>query len=90
MQTISTQYYGPTDHRGSRVRAKASYAKTTVWYDWDYRLSPEDNHKEAARQLIVKLEWDQLLGDWVMGGTEKGYIFVSTDSSFKLSFKQAA
>ena len=82
MQTISTQYYGPTDHRGSRVRAKASYGKTTYWHDWDYSLSNMENHREAAKQLMIKLNWESVSGSWIMGGTKDGYIFVNNSETF--------
>lgn len=83
MQTILTKYFGPTDHRGTRIRAKASYAKTTYWHDWDYSKNAEENYREAARQLLIKLNWESVAGSWVMGSLTGGdYIFVNTSDQF--------
>lgn len=90
MQTISTKYFGPTDHRGSRIKAQASGAKTTYWHDWDYSRHVELNHRSAALQLLKKLNWEEVKGTWIMGGTEDGYIFVNTydTSGYSINFHQ--
>ena len=82
MQTISTKYYGPTDHRGSRIKAQASGAKTTYWHDWEYGKNTEENYREAAKQLLIKLNWESVSGSWIMGGTKDGYVFVNNSETF--------
>jgi len=62
MQAIQTKYLGPTNHRGSRV--KATCAAGSVIVSWDYSLpnNIEENHRAAAYFLAVnKLKWDPWL-----------------------------
>ena len=54
-QAIVTRYYGPTDHRGSRVIARACAGSATV--PWDHALDCEANHTAAAQALADKLGW---------------------------------
>lgn len=82
MQTISTKYFGPTDHRGSRIKASKSYGKNVYWHDYDYSMNTEENHREAAKQLLIKLNWESVSGSWIMGGTKDGYIFVNNSETF--------
>lgn len=55
-QAIETKYLGPTNHRGARV--KASCQAHSITLPWDHALGAEDNHKAAARTLIMQLGWD--------------------------------
>ncbi len=54
-QAIQTSYHGPTNHRGSRV--KATCDAQTMWVPWDYSLGAEENHRAAAEQLARGLGW---------------------------------
>lgn len=63
MQAIETRYYGPTNFRGSRIRATCEAGTVTVSYD--YALDLEENHDAAARALIRKLKWTDR--HWVRG-----------------------
>jgi hypothetical protein len=56
MQAIVTKFLGPTNSRGSRIKATASAASITVSYD--HRLNPEQNHDAACRALVAKLGWN--------------------------------
>ena len=83
MQTIITKYLGPTNYRGSRIKARqsASYAGTpkSVTIDWDYSLNVEHNHKAAAIAFAAKMGWH---GDWVGGDNgDIGYVFVNADAA---------
>jgi len=55
MQAITTKYLGPTDHRGSRIKATTEAGSKT--YDWDAELGVEDNHRKAALRLALHLGW---------------------------------
>ena len=55
MQAITTKYFGPTDHRGSRVKAVCEAGSLTV--AWDDALSSEENHALAATTLANALGW---------------------------------
>jgi hypothetical protein len=75
MQAIETKFLGPTNYRGSRVKAIAQAGSVTV--PWDHALSTEANHDAAARALILRWDWH---GTWVRGGRAdgKGNVYVCT------------
>jgi hypothetical protein len=75
-QAIVTKYLGPTNFRGSRVKATASAGSVTV--SWDHALDAESNHVAAAKALAVKYGWR---GEWTGGGTENGYVFAEVGTS---------
>ena len=56
---IKTKYIGPTNYRGSRIKAihkrdsENTFSKTI---SWDYALESPDNHLEAAKALME--EWE--------------------------------
>ena len=84
-QAIETKYLGPTDHRGSRVRAKCQAGSVTL--SWDHALDTVANHAAAARALIRKLGWDNR--DWyaLVRRTENNpaaYVFVQADPLSRL------
>lgn len=75
MQAIQTYFIGPTNHRGSRIVAKAAAGKVTL--DWDHALSSEANHRAAARAFAEKMEWP---GTWACGGLADGSsVFVNVN-----------
>lgn len=75
---IQTKFLGPTNCRGSRVKAYTE-TKLSVTVSWDHALNPPDNHARAAKALVEKMEWG---GEWVGGasGDGKGYVFVQVNS----------
>jgi hypothetical protein len=66
-QAIETKFLGPTNFRGSRIKASAQAGSITVSYD--HALSSEENHTAAARALASKLGWSLSL---IGGGNAKG------------------
>jgi hypothetical protein len=56
MQAIVTKRLGPTNTKGSRIKAKCQAGSMIV--PWDHALDVEANHKAAAASLIAKLGWD--------------------------------
>lgn len=83
MQTIITKYLGPTNKRGSRIKARqsASYAGTpqSITIAWDYGLNVEHNHKAAAIAFAAKMGWH---GNWAGGSNcGEGYVFVNVDAA---------
>jgi len=70
-QAISTHYIGPTNFRGSRVKAQCEAGQITI--EWDNALNVTNNHAAAATRLIDKLKWD---GIWHMGSPNRGRGFV--------------
>jgi hypothetical protein len=76
-QSISTRYIGPTNTRGSRVKARSS-SGLSITLSWDDTLDSPANHTSAARALAVKLSW---CGTWVGGASpdDRGYVYVNDD-----------
>jgi hypothetical protein len=71
-QAIATHYIGPTNTRGSRVKAQCEAGSVTL--EWDDSLNQTMNHAAACRALLTKLDWR---GHWYMGGIRgRGYVFV--------------
>lgn len=68
MQSIFTKYHGPTDRRGSRIKATASGGES-ITVGVDNSLSDEANHHAAAVALCKKLGWS---GKLVSGGGPRG------------------
>jgi hypothetical protein len=73
-QAIETKFLGPTNSRGSRVKAYAQAGSVTV--SWDHALDAFENHKAAALALAAKYAWDCT---WIGGGKadDTGYVFVA-------------
>ena len=84
-QAILTKYIGPTNHRGSRVKAIADAGSITV--AWDHALDPEENHATAACALALKLAWSQdhrnFHRNWLGGVTPAGYAWVFDDREWR-------
>ena len=75
-QAIVTKYCGPTDHRGSRVKAKAYAGEVTL--SWDDTLDTDANHALAAKALAEKFGWK---GRWTCGvlPDNTGNVYVCVD-----------
>jgi hypothetical protein len=71
MQSVETKYYGPTNTRGSRLRARAGAGSVSVPYD--YALNLDGNHAAACEAFLRAKGWvpsqgEGFRGKWV-GGT---------------------
>ena len=74
MQAITTKFIGPTNTRGSRIKASAYAGTITVAYD--HSLNNDENHCVAAVALCEKIGWigaDALISACLPKG---GYVFV--------------
>ncbi len=63
-QAIKTKYIGPTNSRGSRVKATCDAGSITI--DWQDELNIDRNHATARDALCVKLGWHQYCA-WLTG-----------------------
>jgi hypothetical protein len=82
MIAIQTKYLGPTNSRGSRIKAwTASGFSATISYP--YELSYEKCHFQAVKALIEKHNLDWNLDNMRYGGTENGYVFCFDHSIVK-------
>lgn len=72
-QAIVTRYMGPTNFRGSRVKARASAG--SIINHWDHADNIDGNHCRAAKSLAAEYGRS---GYWAGGGlpTDNGYVFV--------------
>lgn len=73
---IETKYFGPTNFRGSRVKATNGAKSVTI--PWESYLDVAENHEAAAMALAKVLDEGCMgrLEGLVMGQTRKdGYIF---------------
>lgn len=77
MQAIITKYLGPTNHRGSRIKATAYAGSVTV--PFDYSLDTVERHRAAAMALAAKYGWRE--GAWTYGEMPdgSGFAFVRAD-----------
>ena len=62
-QTIITRFLGPTNHRGSRIKATSWRASVTIPYP--HELDTGRAHRAAAEALCVKLAEEE--GGWPPG-----------------------
>lgn len=77
MQAIETRYYGPTNKRGSRIRAtSASGIYVSV------QIAPEDSmdeaHAKALRALCAKLGDGWSRAPWIAGAGKRGTVWVQS------------
>ena len=82
-QAIITKYIGPTNIRGSRIKATADAGSITLSYD--DALNSQANHNRAARALVVKFGW---VGNWRCGRmpNNKGNCYVCSDDEDTVEF----
>jgi hypothetical protein len=74
MIAIQTKYIGPTNTRGSRIKAWTENGQS-VSIPYPHEYSHEVCHFQAVKALVQKhnLDWD--LNEMRYGGTNNGYVF---------------
>jgi hypothetical protein len=77
-QAIETKYYGPTNCKGSRIRAVSGSGDHRIFKPYDHSLNASGNHEAAAPALAEKLDWLKT-GEYAMGATREGYVMVFLD-----------
>lgn len=73
MKAITTKYLGPTNVKGSRIKATEPDGKSVTLH-WDHALDAEENHAAAAKALMTKLDWNHC--NIVTGGLKDAYVHV--------------
>ena len=67
-QAIITKWIGPTNTRGSKIKARCAGGSVTLHYD--DALNLDENHRVAAQRLREKMQWDKLpYVSGMIGGT---------------------
>lgn len=85
-QAIVTKYLGPTNFRGSRIKANASAGSVTVSYN--PAMNSEDNHRAAAEALARKFDWldnATLHGGGMPDGSGNVYVMVHKGDASSLA-----
>lgn len=78
MQTIETRYIGPTDTKGSRIKA-TSAGGHSVTIPYNDAASASDCHAAAVRALMEKLDWHgRMIGDH----TKRGMVWVWVNDDY--------
>ena len=76
MIAILTKYLGPTNYRGSRIKAYTESGRF-VTVSYDSSLDSAQAHAHAAQALCLKMGWK---GQLVAGGIKGGYAFVFVEA----------
>ncbi len=69
-QAILTRFIGPTDHRGSRIKASAAAGSHT--WEYDHSLDGPTNHQSAMRVFVHLKGWNEWGGRWAGGQLPSG------------------
>ncbi len=79
MKAIYTKHIGPTNTKGSRIKAY-TLDGLTVTIPYPYDLSRVAAHYKAVKALVLKhkLDWD--IRDMRFGDAPNGYVFCFADS----------
>ena len=74
MQAILVKYYGPTDARGTRLKASAEAGSITL--PREYALNVDDDARRVAAALCAKLGWnaENLVGGGLPNG-DRVFVF---------------
>jgi hypothetical protein len=78
MKAIKTLYLGPTNYKGSRIKA-TDQDRNHITLNWDHELNADENHKAAAKALCEKMNWQ---GELIMGGFPKYNVHVFATRDF--------
>ena len=66
MQAIICKYFGPTNSKGSRIKAQCAAGSITINYP--HELSGQAVYRKAAEALVTKLGWDDVHYGGLLGG----------------------
>jgi hypothetical protein len=75
LQGVLTRYLGPTNNRGTRVKA-VTPSGDALTVPWDYSQGESENHRTAAVALLEKLGWryeELVTGIVLIGSRSHGY-----------------
>jgi hypothetical protein len=73
-RSITTKYFGPTDTKGSRIKATLDDGRS-ITIGYPYELSGEDVHRKAVYALCDKLNVRD--SGWAVAPLGNGYMFIS-------------
>ena len=76
--TIKTKFLGPTNYRGSRVKATYKRDNERTWTattHWNHALDAEQNHQACAQQLLNDINEDRRLTFENIGAADEAGTF---------------
>lgn len=74
---IQTKYLGPSNVRGSRIKAQLNGESDYIVMSYRSDLDPRDNHAAAKDALCAKLNIKHLdEATWVASAFKNGFIFI--------------
>lgn len=79
MKAIFTKYLGPTNSRGSRIKAWDG-DNNSVTLHWDDALNSDENHVAACRALCDKVGWS---GRMIMGSHKEVNVHVFCEIEYE-------
>lgn len=81
MQAILTKYLGPTNTKGSRIKASCASGSIIIPYPYEFDVTMAHNY--AAQCLVNKLGWNsQYYGELITGQLPSGdYCHVFANSN---------
>lgn len=75
MLGIITKFIGPTNFKGSRIKAIMP-SGASMYISWDHALDAEDNHRNAAIAVIKKNLATNIKFDITSGNCQKFMVHV--------------
>lgn len=88
MKAIQTRYLGPTNYRGSRIKATAEGGHSvTIGYPHEYNT--EQAHWQACKALLAKTGWQWT--EVASGGLPNGdYVWCCISQYSRFKYPEAA
>ena len=77
MKAIKTKFLGPTNTKGSRIKATDEGGNSII-KSWCHKSNSDDNHRSAAYALCIKMGWD-VPGKLVGGSLKNCMVWVFVD-----------
>lgn len=77
MKAITTKYIGPTNCKGSRIKATDGDNSVTISYP--HEINSEQAHMKAAQTFMEKIGW---MGEMMGGHTKSGMVFIFPDNEY--------
>jgi hypothetical protein len=89
MQSIITRFVASTNTKGSRIIASTSAKRERLSIPYDHAISPDKNHRAAARALAEKLDWQFRFVEGSNGESGNVYV-IDRDEGFTIPKREAA
>ena len=82
LTSIQTKKLGASNSRGERIKATSMITwdnepRLSVTIPYDYGQTPEENHRDAAMELLPKVVSEYVIDEvtLIAGSCDRGYVF---------------